>query len=147
MAIIQTPQPGQPLDLSYIGTMAKAINDLSTQVSTSQSKYVTVDTRTEGTQSIRTADARMVGGYYEVVNNSTVIAGESKSFTYRFPSDYKYLPIVTATPITITETPAGKDVSVLLTSITKSSVSGIVKFNTAGDASVAINLIILGIPN
>ena len=146
MAIIQTPQPGQPLDLAYIGTMAKAINDLSTQVTVSQSKQLTVDTKTEGRQSIKTSDARIIGGYYEVANNSTVNAGEDKTFSYSFGSNFQYPPIVTATPIAFTETSAGKDVSVLITSITKSNVTGIVRFNTAGNAYVGINLVIVGIP-
>lgn len=146
MAIIQTPQPGQPLDLGYISTMAKAINDLSAEVSVSQSKYLTIDTADNGQQSIRTSDARIIGGYYEVANNNTVNAGEDRIFTYSFPSNFQYPPIVTATPISFKETPAGKDVSVLITSITTSGVRGIVKFNTGGNAFVGINLIIVGIP-
>jgi hypothetical protein len=146
MAIIQTPQPGQPLDLGYIATMAKAINDLSAEVSVSQSKYLTIDTKDNGQQSIRTSDARVIGGYYEVANNNTVNAGEDRTFTYSFPSDFQYPPIVTATPISFRETSAGKDVSVLITSITSSAVSGIVRFNTSGNAFVGINLIIIGIP-
>lgn len=146
MAIIQTPQPGQPLDLGYIATMAKAINDLSSEVSVSQSKYLTIDTKDNGQQSIRTSDARIVGGYSEVANNSTVNAGEDRTFTYSFSSDFQYPPIVTATPVSFRETPAGKDVSVLITSVTTSAVSGIVKFNTSGNAFVAVNLIAIGIP-
>jgi hypothetical protein len=146
MAIIQTPQPGQPLDLGYIATMAKAINDLSSEVSVSQSKYLTIDTQDNGQQSIRTSDARIIGGYAEVANNSTVDPGEERTFTYSFPSDFQYPPIVTATLVSFRDTPAGRDPSVIITSITNSAVRGKVRFNTDGNAFVGVNLVIIGIP-
>ncbi len=31
----------------------------------------------------------MIGGYVEVANNSTVSAGNEKTFSYDFPSDFK----------------------------------------------------------
>lgn len=147
MSKIPTPDPGQPLDVAYISAIVKAINDLSKEVVPSNYKYVTVDTASAGKQSVRTADAKMIGGYVEVANNSTVTAGNEKSFFYDFPADFKYAPIATATPINVGNTTAGKDVSVILKSVTTSRVEGIVKFNTSGDVSVALNLIILGIPN
>jgi hypothetical protein len=147
MSKIQTPDPGQPLDVSYIASMARAINEISSSVTPSTYKYVTVDTASAGQQSVRTSDAKMIGGYVEVANNSTVTAGNEKSFFYDFPADFKYAPIATATPVNVGNTTAGKDVSVILKSVTTSRVEGIVKFNTSGDVSVALNLIILGIPN
>lgn len=147
MSKIQAPDPGQPLDVSYIASMARAINELATSVTPSTYKYVTVDTVSAGPQSVRTSDAKMIGGYVEVANNSTVTAGNEKSFFYDFPADFKYAPIATATPVNVGNTTAGKDVSVILKSVTTSRVEGIVRFNTSGDVSVALNLIILGIPN
>jgi hypothetical protein len=89
----------------------------------------------------------MIGGYVEVANNSTVSAGNEKTFSYDFPSDFKYQPIATATPVNIGNTPAGQNVSVILKTVTTSRVEGIVRFGASGDLSLAVNLIILGIPN
>ena len=147
MAKIPLPERGQPLDVTYIYQLADTINDLSTQVSSATYNYTTVDTVSSGKQSVKTSEARMIGGYVEVANNSTVSAGNEKTFSYDFPSDFKYQPIATATPVNIGNTPAGQNVSVILKTVTTSRVEGIVRFGASGDLSLAVNLIILGIPN
>jgi hypothetical protein len=147
MAKVPLPERGQPLDVTYIYQLADTINDLSTQVSSATYNYTTVDTVSSGKQSVKTSEARMIGGYVEVANNSTVSAGNEKTFSYDFPSDFKYQPIATATPVNIGNTPAGQNVSVILKTVTTSRVEGIVRFGASGDLSLAINLIILGIPN
>lgn len=147
MAKIPLPERGQPLDVSYIYTLANAINDLSTQLSPSIYKYVSVDAPGVGRQSVKASEARIIGGYIDVVNSSTRSKGSETAFSYSFPTDFKYTPIVTATPINVGGTDAGKDVSIVLKSITTSKVEGIVRFNATGNVSVAVNLIIIGIPN
>jgi hypothetical protein len=147
MAKVPLPERGQPLDVTYIYQLADTINDLSTQVSSATYNYTTVDTVSAGKQSVKTSEARMIGGYIEVANNSTVSAGNEKTFSYDFPSDFKYQPIATATPVNIGNTPAGQNVSVILKTVTTSRVEGIVRFGASGDLSLAVNLIILGIPN
>lgn len=147
MAKLPLPERGQPLDVSYIYQIANAVNDLSSQVSPSTNKYVTVDTTSNGKQHAKTSETRIIGGYIDVANSSTVTASEEKSFSYDFPNDFKYSPIVTATAIVTKDTPAGYDVSVTLKTVTTSRVEGVVKFKTAGVASVGVNLIMIGIPN
>jgi hypothetical protein len=147
MAKVPLPERGQPLDVTYIYQLADTINDLSTQVSSATYNYTTVDTVSAGKQSVKTSEARIIGGYVEVANNSTVSAGNEKTFSYDFPSDFKYQPIATATPVNIGNTPAGQNVSVILKIVTTSRIEGIVRFGASGDLSLAVNLIILGIPN
>jgi hypothetical protein len=69
------------------------------------------------------------------------------TFSYDFPSEFKFAPVVTASPVNVGNTDAGKDVTVTLKSISTSKVEGTVKFNAGGDTSIGINLIIIGIPN
>jgi hypothetical protein len=147
MARIPLPERGQPLDVSYIYQLANALNELATQVSPATNKYVTIDTPNVGRQSVKASESRIIGGYIEVANNSTKTAGDEVTFSYDFPSDFKYAPIATATPLNIGNTPAGKDVSVILKTVSTSKVEGVVKFNSSGDLSVAVNLIVIGIPN
>ncbi len=147
MARIPLPERGQPLDVSYIFQLANALNELATQVSPSTYKYVTVDTQNVGKQSVKASEARIIGGYVEVTNNSTKTAGDEVSFSYNFPSDFKYAPVVTATPVNNGGTPAGKNVTVILKPVTTSKVEGTVKFNSTGELSVGVNLIAIGIPN
>jgi len=147
MAKLPLPERGQPLDLTYIYQLVDTVNDLSTQVSSATYNYTTVDTVSSGKQSIKTSEARVVGGYVAVANNSTVSAGNEKTFSYDFPSDFKYAPIASATAVNIGNTPAGKNVNVILKSVTTSRIEGIVRFGASGDLSLAVHLIIIGIPN
>jgi len=147
MAKVPLPERGQPLDVTYIYQLADTINDLSTQVSSATYNYTTVDTVSAGKQSVKTSEARMIGGYVEIANNSTVSAGNEKTFSYDFPSDFKYQPIATATVVNVGNTPAGQNANVILKVVTTSRVEGIVRFGASGDLSLAVNLIILGIPN
>jgi methyl coenzyme M reductase beta subunit len=146
MAIIPLPERGQPLDLAYVYSLANAVNDLSAQISPASSKTTTVDTII-GKQTLRTADTKVIGGIKRVTNNSIVTAGNESTFSYDFPADFKYAPIVTATVVNVGDTPAGKDVSVVLTSITTSRIEGLVRFGTSGEVSVSVNIIAIGVPN
>jgi hypothetical protein len=147
MARIPVPERGQPLDLTYVAQIVNAVNEMSSEISPAVYKYVTVDTPSAGKQSVRASEARFVAGFVQVANNSSVNAGNEKTFSYSFPTDFKYPPIVTATLVNIGNTSAGKDVSVVITGVTTSSIDGLVKFNISGDVSAGVNLIAIGIPN
>jgi hypothetical protein len=147
MAKVPLPERGQPLDVSYIYQLTNTINELSTQVASATYNYTTIDTVSAGKQSIKTSEARVIGGYVEVANNSTVSAGNEKTFSYDFPSDFKYAPIASATPVNIGNTPAGQNVTVTLKSVTTSRVEGVVRFGASGDLSLVVHLILIGIPN
>jgi hypothetical protein len=147
MAKISLPERGQPLDVSYISRLASAINDLSETAAPSLYKYFMVDTKTAAKQSVKIAESRILGAYIEVATSASRSKGISVDFSYDF-SGFKYAPIVTATPqIVGNATSAGKNVSVVIKSVTTSKVEGSVIFNESGDVAVAVNLIIIGIPN
>ena len=147
MAKIPLPERGQPLDLSYIYQLSNALNELSDEISPTTARYTSIDTVSAGTQNVRTADARFIGGYVNVTNNSSTSPDGEGTFSYNF-SDFAYVPIVTATPILVEDgaTESGKDISVVLTKVTANRVEGVVRFNTIGVASVGINLLIVGVP-
>jgi hypothetical protein len=144
---IPLPERGQPVDTSLLYQIVNELNTLSAQQSTAKSKYFTIDTPNAGSQSTKTSDARVIGGWVDVVLGGSKTTGNQEPFSYTFPADFKYAPVVTATPVNVGGTDAGKNVSVVLKSITTSRVDGVVNFNTTGDLSVAVNLIIIGIPN
>lgn len=148
MAILSVPDRGQPLDVNYLYNIVDAINRLSAQVSPSNYKYVSVDTPSSGTQNIKASEARIIGGFAPVYQNTTEVkTGEVKDFTYTFPADFRYAPIVTATPVNIGEvTTAGKNVSVIIRAVSPGKVEGTVRFNEGGNLSIGVNLIAVGIP-
>lgn len=148
MAKIPLPERGQPLDVTYISQLAQIVNELSTAISPSTYKYTTVDTPNAGKQSIKSSEARVIGGIVNVVvSPGTVTAGQEKEFTYSFSGEFKYAPIVTATAINTGATAAGKNVTVILNKPTTSGISGVVKFNSSGEIGVDVHLIIIGVPN
>lgn len=147
MAKIPSPEPGQPIDVSYIDQIVRAINDLSLQVSPAIYKYVTVDVPNFTSQSAKISETRFIAGYVDVVKSSNQGVGTQQTFSYQFKPEFKYPPIVTATPVNIGGTEAGKNVHVVIKTITTSRIDGIVNFNSTGDVSIGVNLIIVGIPN
>jgi hypothetical protein len=147
MAKIPTPDRGQPLDVSYIYQIVEAINELSSQISSAKYKYASVDT-SNGNESTLLTDTKVVAGEKVIYPNlTTVTADSTQAFSYSFKGEYKYPPIVTATPVLVEGTSSGQDVSVIIQSITNSSVNGIVKFNTGGSLALKVHIIAVGIPD
>jgi hypothetical protein len=148
MAKIPLPERGQPLDLSYIYQLSNAVNELSDEISTSTSRYTSIESASSGMQTVKTSDAKIIGKFVSVTNNSSTSPDGEVEFAYNFDSEFAYAPIVTATPILIEESPtgSGKDLSVVLTSVTTKRVVGVVRFNQIGVASVGVNLLVVGIP-
>lgn len=147
MAKIPLPERGQPLDLTYINSLADAVNGLYTQISSSTSNYASIDTIGQDKINLKTSEMAVVAGRVEIYNNATVTVSQEKEFSYNFTNNFKYAPIVTATPVNIGNTPAGTNVSVVLKNVTTSRIDGVVKFGSAGDLSLWVNLIIVGVPN
>lgn len=147
MSKIPLPERGQPLDVTYIYELAKSINDMSTQISSASYNFTTIDNGSSNKETIKTSNAKIVGGYVSVFTNSTVSAGNERAFTYSFQSEFKFPPVVTATPVNIGNTEAGQNVTVVLQTITTSKVDGFVRFGASGNLSLAVNLIAVGLPN
>ena len=141
MAQIPTPDRGQPLDVSYVYTMASAINDLDSRVESSRNNYSNISG-----QDTKTSNLRVFGGVVPVTNG--VKSNEPREFTWNFPAQYAYIPVVTATAHNVGNNAAGRDVIVTIKSITTSQVVGEVKFNvTDKESSVSVNIVAVGIPN
>jgi hypothetical protein len=148
MAKIPLPERGQPLDVTYISQLAQVVNDLSSAISPATYRYTSIDTPNAGKQNIKSSEVRIIGGNVRVGGSGTVTAGEEKEFTYSFAGEFKYTPIATATAINSGTTIAGKNVTIILKSVTTSGLSGFVRFNTSGDnVAIDVNLIIIGVPN
>lgn len=149
MAKVPVPDRGQPLDVTYIYTLAQAINEVSESISFSTSNYTSIDQKTPqpGRQDLKNNNAKIYASYYDVVNNETVTANTTKTWTINFASNFKYPPIVIATPINTGTSDIGNDVFTVITSVTTSQVNGIIRFNSSGSqVSTTINIIAIGIP-
>ena len=147
MSRIPSPQQGQPLDLSYIASIATAINELYTTVNQRGATAASIDDPQSLIKtSLKASEVRFVGGYKEVINNSSVNAGTSTSFFYDLPLSFKFPPIVSVTPINIGATEAGKNVSIVLTSVALGRIEGAINYNASGTVGVGVHIIAIGIP-
>jgi len=147
MAKIPTPDRGQPLDVSYIYQIVEAINELAEQSVNATFKYSSIDT-TSGPQNLLITDTKVTAGETVIYSSETDVSpGKTESFSYSFKSEYKYPPVVTATPVLITSTGSGRDVSLVIESVTTSRVDGKITFNSTGKAALKINIIAIGVPN
>ncbi|MFY9240331.1 MAG: hypothetical protein WAO78_15920 [Roseovarius sp.] len=146
MAKVPLPDRGQPLDVTYLYQIANAVNDLSDSISTATYNYTSVDTRTVGRQDLKNNNAKLYAGYVDVVTDETVFANTTKPWSINFASDFKYIPIVTATPVNTGTSTIGNDVTITITSVTTNAVNGIVRYNSSGNVSTSVNIFAIGLP-
>lgn len=146
MANIPIPQQGQPIDYQYIYQIVETLNGLSTKVSSkfSESKFDNGTVK----ETHKLNDMTMVAGYAVVVTNTLINVNTEFPFTYDFNMNFKYPPIVTATPKITVNSNGAKDSSAVISEVTTSRVTGFIAFNAAKSekVSVGVNIIAIGIP-
>ena len=98
MAELPLPDRGQPLDVTYIYTMANTINQIASTVNLSTNRNITVTPRGNQKQTLKNTDFQMATGYLEVTNATTVTTGQVVTAPlYSFGSLFKFPPLVVAT--------------------------------------------------
>ena len=146
MAKVPLQDRGQPLDVTYLYQIANALNDAVDTISTATYNYTSVDTKGVGRQDIKNSNAKIYATYVDIVSNETVSGSTTKPFTVNFASNFKYPPLVTATPINQGST-TGNDVFVVINSVNTDSVTGTVRFNSSGNVTnISVNIIAIGLP-
>jgi len=146
MSRLPLPERGQPLDVSYIYTLAESINTLYDQVSPNTNRFITIRTPSDGENSSLSSGAKIDGAYVEAFTGDVVQANAEVPFELNL-TGYKFVPVVTATPYNVGDSEAGNNVSVILTSVTKTKVLGFVRANVGGRVAVGVNIIVVGIPD
>lgn len=146
MARINTPQKGQPIDLSYIAEMSNAINELSDAIVPGTSNFVTVDSG-DGDVSTRTSQAKVIGKYIQVSTGTAQTANATLPAQYSFDATFAYTPMVTATVVANDSDAASIAATVVISSVTTNQVQLIVNFPVAGNPNVGVNILAVGIPN
>ena len=146
MAKVPLPDRGQPLDVTYMYQLANAINDVADTVSTATSKYATIETRAVGKQTLKVSDIRIYAGYIEVSNTETVTATQVIEKSADFGVSFAYPPVVVATVVNNNTQSAGNSATVVVSSVSTTSSSFRVRFDAAGDATVGVNFIAIGVP-
>jgi hypothetical protein len=146
MAKLTVPQRGQPLDVSYMYQLVETVNQLSDIVGTNQSVTQIKNDKSGTSNTVGTGRASIVG-ITAVVASSKDITATDNQVPFSVNYNFKHPPIVVATPFDTGNTNAGKNVSVVITQVTASTASFLVRFNTVGVATVDVNVLAIGIPN
>ena len=146
MAKVPLPDRGQPLDVTYLYQIANALNDAVDTISTATYNYTSIDTEGIGREDVKNSNAKIYAAFNRVTTDETVSSNTTKTWTINFASEIKYPPIVTATVVNSGTSTVGNDVTVVVTSITTSSVQGVVRFNSSGQVSTTVHAIAIGLP-
>jgi hypothetical protein len=137
------PQRGQPFDVSLISNIITSINDLWDSLVVNASNYASLWT-IEGKKSVRSSEIKIVTGRTENINGK-ISDGTIKTFSYTFDSPFLLPPVVTATTQAIDDSSPSKSAYAIITSISVSRVDGVVRFETKGESSIAVNIIAVGV--
>lgn len=147
MARLPTPDRGQPIDVPYLYQIVTAINDISDQVDASAEKYTTVWSREEQKRDLRTSDTKFYANFFDLPQQLQVSQGDTREFFFDISgANFKFPPIVTATPVNTGTSEASNDVIVIISSVTTSRIDGFVRFNSSGTVDIAVNVIAIGVP-
>jgi hypothetical protein len=142
---LPVPQRGQPLDVSFVYDIVNSINELWNRVAVNASEYASLWT-IAGRKSVRATEIKFISGQVQL-SKTSVTANTFEEFSYNFDIAFRYPPVVTASPISIASaTDASKSCYVIITEVSPSGVKGVVKFEIAGNISMAVNLIAIGVP-
>jgi hypothetical protein len=142
MARVPVPQQGQPIDLSYIATLANAINQLSEEgAALAQGNNFIVKGRLNETPSSYKLYGAQVIAQEVILQGGTTDTIESiVSFS---PYNFSSPPIVTATLVNTSD----PESNVSLKNITSGSATIIVKFTASENNSASVSIIAVGLPS
>jgi len=146
MAQLPLPDRGQPLDVTYIYTMANVINQLSNTVSFSNNKNIIIDTDTIGKQKLKNTEFAAVAGFTSVAIPANVTTGQVIEAKYTFGMTFKNPPIVFANIFAKNNDNATTSATVVVSNVTTTDASFKVVFGTAGTANLGLNVFAIGIP-
>lgn len=142
MARVPSPQPGQPLDLSYIATLADAVNQLSDAGSVyAQSNNFILKGRLNDTPaSYKLYGAQVFAQEIIFASGTSDTLEQTVSFS---PYNFANPPIVSATLVD----PSNASATVSLKNVTSGSVTVIVKFPTSQNNKTAVSILAIGMPS
>lgn len=146
---MQTLNKGAPLDVAFINDLVNAVEKLIADSNTSQFKRATIKNTffdAASALTLRTADTRIQAETVNVVSGLNL--GERKTFSIPL-SNFATVPVVTITPIITNEGATRPDVSVIITSITSTAVSGYYIANNKIESfqQIALSMIAIGAPS
>lgn len=144
MGKIALPNRGQPLDVTFIYTIVKSINDVWEELTKKSSSYSSLWTP-DGQKNVYGSEVKIITGRVKI-GASDVTTDSFQEFSYVFDVPFGYPPVVTVTPSATDATDAAKNAYAVITQTTESQIKGYIKFENKGKVDISINIVAIGIP-
>jgi hypothetical protein len=141
---IPLPERGQPIDLNYLYQIANSINNLSNQISTSNTTSV-IDNGFDRREDITTNKLRFYATTKKIVTGNISQDFSSQGWSVDLQPDFLFTPVVVATVVNNTASPAGNNVTLVIGNITTNRVEGNIIYNKSGNIDININVIAIGV--
>jgi hypothetical protein len=140
---IPLPERGQPIDLNYLYQIANSINNLTNQISTSNTTSV-IDNGINPREDITTNRLRFYATTKNIVVGN-INAGASQNWSVDLSPDFLFTPVAVATVQNNTASTAGNNITLVIRNITTSRVEGNILYNASGNIDININVIAIGV--
>jgi len=140
---IPLPERGQPIDLNYLYQIANSINNLTNQISTSNTTSV-IKNGINDREDVVTNKLRFYATTENIVVGN-INAGSSQNWSVDLQPDFLFTPVAVATVVNNTASTAGNNVTLVIRNITTSRVEGNIIYNTSGNIDININVIAIGV--
>lgn len=135
MAVVRDISKGTPISSEVLQEHVSAINSLHEQVF-NLSAGISVVYKGVAETPVRVTQGQFYGEVISVMSSAKVSAGDTKEWSVTFNPAFADIPSVTATliaPLDVSRPIAAQEANVLITSISASSVSGIIAFPKEGE--------------
>jgi len=140
MAIIPTPNRGQPLDIDYLAILATQVNNLTTLVGDASASFSSINDT-----SVKTSDLKIFAKTVNVFSSTSKTDGDVVDYTVNYPA-FNGFPIITASIVSGSTSSIGDDATVVFKQISSSSATFRVTFNTGGNLDINVNILAIGFP-
>lgn len=139
MATIISPTRGQPIDVTLLSSLVEAVSDLqNSQITSTQSKV--------NGQSANSSSLKFYAETKSITINNLAISQEEKFF-FNYPNFTSTPVAIAGITRTVSTGSGGNSATVVLTSVGRDRVDGIIKFpsGSSGSITLEVNLIAVGI--
>jgi hypothetical protein len=139
MSRLSTPQPGQPIDYSFINDIVSAVNALYTERTLSK----------VADKPLLTESVQVAAQFKTVISNEKIAPGYVKGFSVDFKTTFQTPPVVTVTAQRSQDTrnEASREVAIVIDNISTTGITGQITFigTSTGTATIGLNVIAVGI--
>jgi len=146
MGTIAIPQAGQPIDIKLLTEITNEVNSLSRALVNEQFTNSKIDNGVDAPKDIKTRSLKFYAFTKKNVASGTKKAGDVTQWSA--PLDFQFKPVAVVTPVIANANNSsvpGSAISVVITDLQNSSISGLIYHHKDGQVSIDLNILVMGI--